>query len=249
MRGLIVAGGLGTRLGLLTQSNNKHLLPIYDKPMIFYPLETLVSAGIKEIGIVVSGPFAGNFIKVLNNGKEFGLNSISFFYQDKADGGIADAIKAAQPFIEGHKVAVILGDNTTDADISEDVKEFSIPHITGAKMFLKEVPDPENFGCPCFNPDGSVSEIVEKPVNPGSNYAVTGLYLFDEILSTLLDQVSPSHRNQLEITDVLNLYLKENKLKHAHLNGYWQDAGTYDNLLKANIYWAKKKNKLINNLT
>jgi len=238
MRGLIVAGGLGTRLGLLTQSNNKHLLPIYDKPMIFYPIETLVKAGVTEIGIIVSGPFAGNFIKVLNNGKEFGLNSISFFYQDKADGGIADAIKAAQSFIEGHKVAVILGDNTTDADIQQDVKSFD----QGAKIFLKEVPDPENFGCPSFDSQGNISEIIEKPSSPGSQYAVTGLYIFDELLPSLLDQVSPSHRNQLEITDVLNLYLQMNKLKHSHLNGYWQDAGTYDNLLKANVYWSKKKN-------
>jgi len=246
MRGLIVAGGLGTRLGLLTQSNNKHLLPVYDKPMIFYPVETLVTAGIKEIGIVVSGPFAGNFIKVLNNGKEFGLNSISFFYQDKADGGIADAIKAAQPFIENHKIAVILGDNTTDANITKEVQEFTASKDTGAKIFLKEVPDPENFGCPCFDTHGNICEIIEKPTNPGSNYAVTGLYLFDEMLSILLDKVSPSHRNQLEITDVLNLYLRENKLKYSSLNGFWQDAGTYDNLLKASIYWASKKKTNLN---
>ncbi len=237
MRGLIVAGGLGTRLGLLTQSNNKHLLPVYDKPMIFYPIETLVNAGVRDIGIVVSGPFAGNFIRVLNNGKDFGLNSISFFYQDKADGGIADAIKAAGSFIQNKKVAVILGDNTTDADISSDMKQFN----QGAKIFLKEVPDPENFGCPSFNSQGQISEIIEKPNNPGSQYAVTGLYLFDEDLSSLIDKVSPSHRNQLEITDVLNLYLKENKLQHSMLNGYWQDAGTYDNLLKASVYWANKK--------
>jgi glucose-1-phosphate thymidylyltransferase len=245
MRGLIVAGGLGTRLGLLTQSNNKHLLPIYDKPMIFYPLEILVKAGITEIGIVVSGPFAGNFIRVLNNGKDFNLKNISFFYQDKADGGIADAIKAASSFIEGHKVAVILGDNTTDADISQDVQEFSASAAGGAKIFLKEVPDPENFGCPCFNSDGSISEIIEKPVNPGSQYAVTGLYLFDELLVNFLDKISPSNRNQLEITDILNLYLNMNKLQHAMLSGYWQDAGTYDNLLKANVYWANKNKPII----
>jgi glucose-1-phosphate thymidylyltransferase len=238
MKGLIVAGGLGTRLGLLTQSNNKHLLPIYDKPMIFYPLETLVSAGVKDIGIVVSGPFAGNFIRVLNNGKDFGLNSLSFFYQDKADGGIADAIKAADSFIKDSQVAVILGDNTTDASIYQDVNDFS----QGAKIFLKEVPDPENFGCPSFDSNGNILEIIEKPSNPGSQFAVTGLYLFDEQLSSLINEVSPSHRNQLEITDVLNLYLNKNQLKHSMLNGYWQDAGTYDNLLKANVYWANKKN-------
>jgi glucose-1-phosphate thymidylyltransferase len=240
MRGLIVAGGLGTRLGLLTQSNNKHLLPVYDKPMIFYPLETMVKAGIDEIGIVVSGPFAGNFIRVLNNGKDFKLKNLSFFYQDKADGGIADAIKAAGSFIEGHKVAVILGDNTTDADISLEVGEF-MKSGDGAQIFLKEVPDPENFGCPCFEGD-KISEIVEKPENPGSNYAVTGLYLFDERLVGLLDKIVPSGRNQLEITDILNLYLGMGKLRHGMLHGYWQDAGTYDNLLKASNYWSEKKN-------
>ncbi len=239
MRGLIVAGGLGTRLGLLTQSNNKHLLPVYDKPMIFYPLETLVSAGIKDIAIVVSGPFAGNFIKVLNNGKDFGLNSISFFYQNKADGGIADAIQAAKPFIENHKVAVILGDNTTDANIKQDVEEFK--NSQGAKMFLKEVPDPENFGCPEFNEQNQIVCIHEKPLKPHSSFAVTGLYLFDEMLSKFVEEIAPSERNQLEITDVLNLYLKHQSLQYAPLNGYWQDAGTYDNLLKASIYWADKK--------
>lgn len=245
MRGLIVAGGLGTRLGLLTQSNNKHLLPIYDKPMIFYPLETLVSAGIKDIGIVVSGPFAGNFIKVLNNGKDFGLNSISFFYQDKADGGIADAIKAAESFIENHKTCVILGDNTTDANIYNDVQSFK-SSADGAKIFLKEVPDPENFGCPEFNTDNEIVHLHEKPKQFYSNLAVTGLYLFDEMLAKFIYDIVPSNRNQLEITDVLNLYLNKKKLTHSMLNGYWQDAGTYDNLLKANIYWATKKNPLIN---
>lgn len=241
MRGLIVAGGLGTRLGLLTQSNNKHLLPVYDKPMIFYPLETMVKAGIDEIGIVVSGPFAGNFIRVLNNGKDFNLKNVSFFYQDKPDGGIADAIKAASSFIEGHKVAVILGDNTTDADIGMEVRGF-MKSGDGAQIFLKEVPDPENFGCPCFDGEGNISEIVEKPEEPGSSYAVTGLYLFDEKLVGLLDKIAPSGRNQLEITDILNLYLGKGKLRHGMLNGYWQDAGTYDNLLKASNYWASKKN-------
>jgi glucose-1-phosphate thymidylyltransferase len=241
MRGLIVAGGLGTRLGLLTQSNNKHLLPVYDKPMIFYPLETMVKAGIDEIGIVVSGPFAGNFIRVLNNGKDFNLKNVSFFYQDKADGGIADAIKAASSFIEGHKVAVILGDNTTDADIGMEVRGF-MKSGDGAQIFLKEVPDPENFGCPCFDGNDNILEIVEKPENPGSNYAVTGLYLFDERLVGLLDKIVPSGRNQLEITDILNLYLGVGKLRHGMLNGYWQDAGTYDNLLRASNYWASKKN-------
>lgn len=241
MRGLIVAGGLGTRLGYLTQTNNKHLLPIYDMPMIFYPLQTLVKAGIRDIAIVVSGPFAGNVLKVLNNGKDFGLSGVSFFYQEKPDGGIADAIKSAVSFVKNNKVAVILGDNTTDADISVDVKSFDQPDVQGAKIFLKEVLDPQHFGCPAFDKTGKITSVIEKPAAPPSKFAVTGLYLFDELLFYFLNNIVPSERGQLEVTDLLNAYLKMNKLQHTTLNGYWQDAGTYENLLKASAYWAGKK--------
>jgi glucose-1-phosphate thymidylyltransferase len=240
MRGLIVAGGLGTRLGALTQSNNKHLLPVYDKPMIFYPMQTLISAGIKEIAIVVSGPFAGNFLKILNNGSDFNLKSLSFFYQSTPDGGIADAIKCASSFIKGHNVAVILGDNTTDADISKDVSTFEGSNI-GAKIFLKEVSNPNEFGCPKFD-SNKIVEIIEKPQIAPSNYAVTGVYLFDELLNYYAQKLKPSARNQLEITDILNFYIKEDRLEWADLNGFWKDAGTYDNLLEASIYWKNKKN-------
>lgn len=246
MKGLIVAGGLGTRLGKLTESNNKHLLPVYDKPMIFYPLETLIKAGITEIGIVVSGNFAGNFIKVLNNGSDFGLESLSFFYQKAPDGGIADAIKSAGSFIKGEKVLVILGDNTTDENIYEDVREFD-KNQRGAKIFLKEVDSPNEFGCPEFDKE-KIIQIIEKPENPPSKYAVTGLYLFDELLYYYCRELTPSKRNQLEITDILNLYIKDDKLNYSFLKGFWKDAGTYDNLLEASNYWKNKKN-LTNNLT
>lgn len=235
MLGIVVAGGLGTRLYPHTLSNNKHLLPVYDKPMIWYPIQTLIQAGIKDIAIVVSGPFAGNFISIIKNGSDLGLNSVSYFYQEKPDGGIADAIQVTKPWFTNQKVAVILGDNTTDVSFKEDVKSFN----EGAKIFLKEVQNPKDFGCPEFE-NQKISSIIEKPVDPPSNYAVTGFYLFDEMLSYFLKKIKPSARNQLEITDILNLYIKNENLSYSIINGFWQDAGTFENLFTANEYWRKK---------
>lgn len=238
MKGVILAGGLGTRLNPLTSVTNKHLLPVYDKPMIYYPIATLVSAGITDILIVTSGPHVGHFLGVLKNGKELGVSHIEYAYQEKPDGGIADALALAEDFADSGSIAVILGDNTTDADISEDVKNFS----NGALLFLKKVEDPQRFGVPEFdseNPD-RVINIIEKPENPPNDYAVTGLYLYDNKVFDYIKNIEPSTRGELEITDVNNCYVNDNNLKWTELKGYWTDAGTFDSLYRANQYWAEK---------
>jgi len=241
MKGIILAGGLATRLYPLTYATNKHLLPVYDKPMIYYPIQTLVNSGITEVLVVTSGPHAGHFIQVLKNGKDFGLAHIEFAFQENPKGGIADALSLAEDFADSQPITVILGDNTTDADISESVKSFQ----DGALIFMKKVPDPKRFGVPRFDPDDSskIIEIVEKPKEPASNYAVTGLYIYDNNVFDYIKKCDPNFagRNELEITEVNNFYIQQGKLRWADLNGYWLDAGTFDTLLMANNYWAKKK--------
>jgi len=241
MKGVILAGGLGTRLYPLTYATNKHLLPVYDKPMVFYPIQTLVNAGIKEILVIVSGPHSGQFIHVLKNGKDLGIKHLEYAYQEKSNGGIADALALAEDFADNQPITVILGDNTTDADISSDVKNFS----EGALIFLKRVPDPHRFGVPRFDPNDKtkIVEIIEKPKNPPSNFAVTGLYVYDKHVFDFIKRCSPGFagRNELEITEVNNFYIKEKKLQWAELNGYWLDAGTFDTLFQANEFWSKKK--------
>jgi len=253
MKGVILAGGLATRLYPLTFATNKHLLPVYDRPMIYYPIQTLVTAGIKEILIIVSGPHAGHFIQVLKNGKDFGIDHLEFAYQDNPKGGIADALSLAEDFSDGGPITVILGDNTTDADISQTVKNFK----EGAVIFLKKVPDPGRFGVPRFDKDdpNKIVEIIEKPKDPPSDYAVTGLYIYDQQVFDFIKQCDPNYagRGELEITQVNNFYLKKGLLKWSELNGYWLDAGTFDTLFLANLYWAKKRGstylqKLINHL-
>lgn len=238
MKGVILAGGLGTRLYPLTHATNKHLLPVYNKPMIYYPIQTLVKAGIQDILIVVSGPHSGHFIHTLKNGKEFGIRHLEFAYQEKPDGGIADALSLAEDFADNQPITVILGDNTTDADISTEVKNFK----DGAVVYLKKVPDPQRFGVPVFDPNdpSKIIDIIEKPKEPSSNYAVTGLYIYDEKVFDYIHQCKPSDRDELEITDVNNFYVKNNGLSWAELNGYWLDAGTFETLLLANLYWGKK---------
>lgn len=241
MKGVILAGGLATRLYPLTYATNKHLLPVYDKPMIFYPINTLVHAGIKEILIVVSGPHSGHFINVLKNGKELGIKHLEYAYQENPKGGIADALSLAEDFADGEAITVILGDNTTDADISKPVREFK----EGALIFLKKVSDPARFGVPRFDPKNpkKILEIIEKPKKPPSNYAVTGLYIYDNQVFDFIKKCRPSWRGELEITDVNNFYLKAGKLNWVELEGYWLDAGTFDTLFAANVYWAKKSKK------
>ena len=238
MKGIILAGGLGTRLYPLTWATNKHLLPVFDQPMIFYPINTLIKAGVKEILVVTGGPHAGHFLQVLKNGKELGLKHLEYAYQE-GEGGIAAALSLAEDFADGGAVAVVLGDNTTDADISPAVENFQ----EGATVFLKEVPDPERFGVPVFSKKDpqKIIRIEEKPAKPQSNFAVTGLYLYDNEVFKIIKTLKPSARGELEITDVNNCYLEKGKLNWFELEGFWSDAGTFESLFRTNQYWAKKK--------
>jgi glucose-1-phosphate thymidylyltransferase len=240
MKGVILAGGLGTRLYPLTHVTNKHLLPVYNKPMVFYPIQTLVSAEITEILIVTSGPHAGHFLSVLKNGKELGIRHLEYAYQEAPDGGIADALALAEDFADGDAIAVILGDNTTDADISGAVRNFK----EGALVFLKQVPDPERFGVAELDPSdpNRVINIEEKPRYPKSHYAVTGLYLYDNQVFEFVRQCDPGYagRGELEITQVNNFYLRSGNLRWEPLEGFWSDAGTFESLYNASQYWAEK---------
>lgn len=238
MKGVILAGGLGSRLYPLTHATNKHLLPIYDQPMVYYPIQTLVSAGIDDVMIVTGGPHAGDFLRVIRNGKNFGLKHVEYTYQEN-EGGIAEALGLCDEFADGEPVCVILGDNTTDADIRPAVESFE----SGALLFLRRVHDPERFGCPVFDPNDSsrILEIQEKPRDPKSPFAVTGLYIYDATVFDFIRQLEPSDRGELEITDVNNFYLRENRLRWQELGGYWSDAGTFESLYRTNAYWAEKK--------
>lgn len=238
MKGVILAGGLATRLYPLTHATNKHLLPVYDKPMIFYPIQVLLKAGIDEILVVTGGPHAGDFIHVLQNGKELGVKHLEYTYQEKPDGGIADALGLAEDFADGKPITVILGDNTTDADISKGIKGFK----DGALIFLKKVADPQRYGVPVFTKTGKkIIKIEEKPKEPKSDYAVTGFYVYDNHVFDIIKTLKPSERGQLEVTDINNAYLKEGKLRWVELDGFWTDAGTPASLFKANMFWAVKK--------
>ena len=238
MKGVVLAGGLGTRLRPLTLATNKHLLPIYDQPMVFYPIQTLVKAGITEVIIVTGGPHAGHFLPVLKNGKQLGLGHLEFAYQE-GEGGIAQALAVAEDFADGGPIAVILGDNTTDVDISSAVKNFT----TGSVAFLKEVPDPERYGVPVFDEKDKtkIIRIEEKPKEPKSNYASTGLYIFDNKCFDFIRNCRPSARGELEIPDVQNQYIERDELRWEMLDGFWTDAGKFETLFAANAYWAKKK--------
>jgi len=239
MKGVILAGGLGTRLYPLTFATNKHLLPIYNQPMVFYPIQTLVRAGIREVMVVTSGPHSGHFIQVLKNGKELGLKHLEYGYQNDAVGGIADALSICEDFADGGSLMVILGDNTTDANIGPAVRRFK----EGAVIFLKKVPNPRRFGVPVFDKKNrkKIIKIEEKPKKPQSLYAVTGLYIYDNKVFDYIRKCRPSKRGQLEITDVNNLYVKAGTMRWEELKGFWSDAGTFESLLRASQYWAKKK--------
>jgi len=241
MKGVVLAGGLATRLYPLTYATNKHLLPVYDKPMVFYPIRTLVNAGIKEVLIVTSGPHAGHFISVLKNGKELGLKHLEYAFQENPKGGIADGLSLAEDFADNGPITVILGDNTTDADISKAVTSFK----EGAMIFLKKVPDPERFGVAEFDKKDpkKIVKILEKSKKPPSNFAVTGLYIYDNKVFDYIRKCDPDFagRGELEITQVNDFYVKAGKIKWAELDGYWWDAGTFETLLAASNHWAKKK--------
>ncbi len=231
MKGVILAGGLGTRLYPLTKVTNKHLLPVYDKPMIFYPIQSLINAGIDDILIVTGGNNAGDFLKLLGNGKEFGLKHINYTYQE-GEGGIAEALGLAEFFASGEKICVILGDNIIEKNIRKAVEGYR-RQKEGAKIMLKEVPDPQRFGVAELNGD-RISRIEEKPKKPKSRYAVIGIYLFDHEVFNFIRTLKPSGRGELEITDVNNRYIEKGLMTWDILEGWWTDAGTFESLLRAN---------------
>ena len=229
MKGIILAGGTGSRLYPLTKVTNKHLLPVYDQPMIYYPLYTLVNAGITEIMIVSGRGHAGHFLELLGSGAELGVR-LTYEIQEKA-GGIAEALGLADRWTDDENVAVVLGDNIFEDTIKADVASFT----SGAKIFLKEVPDASRFGVAELGKDRVIS-IEEKPKSPKSNYAVTGLYLYDSKVFSIIKKLKPSGRGELEITDVNNAYLKKNRMQYAILKGYWSDAGTFNSLMRASMF-------------
>ncbi len=230
MKGIVLAGGTGSRLFPLTKITNKHLLPIYDKPMIYYPIQTLVDAGIRDLMVVTGGRNSGDFLRLLSNGKEFGLKHINYTYQE-GEGGIADALALTEHFADRNKICVILGDNIIEGSIKDAVREFS-QQERGAKILLKKVEDAERFGVAEIEGDRIIG-IEEKPARPKSNYAVTGIYMFDETVFDKTRTLKPSARGELEITDVNNAYIREGTMSFSYLEGWWTDAGTFESLLRA----------------
>lgn len=231
MKGVILAGGTGTRLHPLTKVTNKHLLPIYDKPMIYYPIQTLVNAGINEILVVTGGKSAGEFLRLLGNGRDFGLRHINYTYQE-GNGGIAEALGLAEYFADGDQVCVVLGDNIIEHNISGAVERFR-RQGEGAKVILKKVPDAPRFGVAEIQGEHVIG-IEEKPKHPKSDYAVVGVYLYDRTVFQKIRTLVPSQRGELEITDVNNMYIRDGKLTFEILEGWWTDAGTFESLLRAN---------------
>lgn len=230
MKGIVLAGGTGSRLFPLTKITNKHLLPIFDRPMIYYPIQTLVGAGITDILIVTGGRNSGDFLRLLANGKQFGLKHINYTYQE-GEGGIADALALAEHFADGDKVCVVLGDNIIERDIRAAADRFR-QQARGAHILLKEVPDAERFGVAEVREDRIVG-IEEKPKAPKTNYAVTGIYMYDGSVFDKIRTLVPSRRGELEITDVNNAYIREGTMTFSYLEGWWTDAGTFDSLLRA----------------
>lgn len=230
MKGVILAGGLGSRLAPLTRVTNKHLLPVYNKPMIYYPIECLVGAGIEEIMIVTGGNDAGDFLRLLGNGSEFGLQDLHYTYQ-QGEGGIADALRLAEHFADGKKIVVVLGDNIIEKNIRRAVADF-FSQRHGAKILLREVPDPERFGVAEVK-GGRIVGIEEKPKHPKSNLAVIGIYMYDRQVFDIVRTLKPSHRGELEITDVNNAYIERDAMSFDILDGWWSDAGTFESLDRA----------------
>jgi glucose-1-phosphate thymidylyltransferase len=231
MRGVILAGGLGTRLRPLTTITNKHLLPVYDRPMVYYPIQCLVNAGIRDILLVTGGNNSGDFLRLLGNGRAFGLEHLNYTYQE-GEGGIADALRLARYFAAGERVVVVLGDNIIEGNIRGPVAAFR-RQPRGARILLKEVPDPQRFGVPVFEGDRIVA-VEEKPKAPRSPYAVTGIYMYDPDVFSIIDTLEPSARGELEITDVNNAYIRRGTLEWDVLGGWWTDAGTIESLWRAN---------------
>jgi glucose-1-phosphate thymidylyltransferase len=237
MKGIILAGGTGSRLYPLTKVTNKHLLPVYDKPMIYYPLQTLIDAGLDDILIISGRGHAGHFLELLGSGSEWGVR-ITYEIQDEA-GGIAQALGLAEGFADEEDVAVVLGDNIFQDSISEDVSGFK----GGSKIFLKEVPDAQRFGVAELDGD-KVIGIEEKPEMPISNFAVTGLYMYDSNVFEVIRELKPSGRGELEITDVNNYYIDQGRMGYKVLDGHWSDAGTFESLLRAGMMVKKHRENM-----
>ena len=230
MKGVVLAGGLGTRLRPLTSVTNKHLLPVYNQPMIFYPIQTLVNAGIKDIMVVTGGSSAGDFLRLLGNGKAFGLKHLNYTYQE-GEGGIAEALSLVEHFAAAEPVCVVLGDNIIQGNIRSAVDAYR-RQGGGAKIILKKVPDPQRFGVPRLDGNRVVS-IDEKPAKPKSDYAVIGVYMYDSDVYDIIRSLKPSRRGELEITDVNNAYIARDAMTWEELEGWWTDAGTFESLLHA----------------
>ena len=236
MKGVVLAGGLGSRLFPLTKITNKHLLPVYDEPMVYYPIRTLVDAGIRDIILVTGGQNAGDFLRLLGNGEAFGLRQLNYVYQ-VGEGGIAAALRLVEPFADGQPLCVILGDNLIEKGLEHAVEEYK-REGSGAHILLKEVHDPSRFGVPVFENGkgqarGRIVRIEEKPAKPASNYAVIGIYFYDGTVFERISRQVPSGRNELEITDLNNSYLEEGRLSYSILDGWWTDAGTFESLRAA----------------
>ncbi len=236
--GIVLAGGLGSRLSPLTRVTNKHLLPVYDRPMIYYPIETLAQAGIRDILLVTGGNNAGDFLRLLGNGRDFGLSHLDYVYQE-GEGGIAAALSLARYYAQGKRMVVILGDNIIADDITPHVERFA-QQERGAKILLKEVDDPQRFGVAELAEDRVVG-IEEKPQRPKTRYAVTGIYMYDDQVFGIIDRLAPSQRGELEITDVNNAYIGWGQLTFDFLDGWWTDAGTFGSLLRANVLVARQR--------
>ena len=231
MKGIILAGGLGSRLNPLTKVTNKHLLPVFDEPMIYYPIRCLVNAGITDIMVVTGGNNAGDFLKLLGNGKDFGLKHLNYTYQ-VGEGGIAEALGLCEHFADDEDICVVLGDNIIENNIKDSVDAFRAQG-GGAKIILKAVDDPERFGVPAIDGD-KILKIEEKPDKPASSYAVIGIYMYDHTVFDIIKTLKPSGRGELEITDVNNAYIERGNLTWGELEGWWTDAGTFESLLHAN---------------
>lgn len=243
MKGVVLCGGTGSRLDPITRVTNKHLLPIYDEPMVFHPIRTLVAAGITDIMLVTGGNNAGDFVPLLGNGADFGLSHLNYTYQ-KGSGGIAAALRLARAFVGDDAVAVILGDNVFAPDLKPHLAPWVRKPLEGAAVFLKEVDDPERFGVAEIRGDRVVG-IEEKPRKPRSRWAVTGLYLYDARVFEIIETLKPSGRGELEITDVNNAYLARGELRHCRLpkGVAWTDAGTFESLHRANLLVAAMRRK------
>jgi glucose-1-phosphate thymidylyltransferase len=230
MKGIILGGGLGTRLDPLTRITNKHLLPVYDRPMVYYPIRSLINVGITDILIVTGGNSAGDFLRLLGNGTEFGLKHINYTYQE-GEGGIAAALGLAEYFASGESICVMLGDNIIEKNFRRSAEAFR-KQERGARIHLSPVENPQRFGVPVIEGD-RIERIEEKPAKPASPYAVTGIYMYDSTVFEIIKSLKPSDRGELEITDVNNAYIERGEMTFEVLDGWWTDAGTFESLLAA----------------